>query len=64
MEKEGFVLNTYDKCTENKMINGKQCTIQWYVDNNKVIHVSADVIKEVIYITKIVFGNTFLCMEI
>ena len=64
MEKEGFVLNIYDKCTAYKMINRKQYTIQWYIDNNKVTHISEEVITEVIYITKIVFGNTFLCMEI
>ena len=52
LEKEGFVLNTYAKCTANKMINGKQCTIQWYVDDNKVTHASEDVIIGVIYIKK------------
>ena len=31
----GFNLNPYDKCVANKTINGKQCTIAWYVDDNK-----------------------------
>jgi len=35
----GFEINPYDKCVANKMINGKQCTICWYVDDNKVSHV-------------------------
>ena len=56
-EKEGFVLNPYGKYTENKMINGKQCTTQWYVDNNKVTHVSGDVITGFIDITKKCFGE-------
>jgi hypothetical protein len=36
--KMGFVLNPYDKCMANKIINGKQCSIGWYVDDNKVSH--------------------------
>ena len=32
LEKEGFVLNPYDICVANKVIDGKQCTIAWYVD--------------------------------
>ena len=52
LEKEGFVLNINDKCTENKIINGKQCTIQWYMDDNKLTHVSDEVITGVIDIIK------------
>ena len=55
------------------MINGKQCTIQWYEENNKVTHISKDMITRVIDITKKHFGelvlsrgkkHTFLGMEI
>jgi len=35
----GFEINPYEKCVGNKMINGKQCTICWYVDDNKLSHV-------------------------
>ena len=34
LEKEGFILNPYDKCVATKMIDGHQCTIAWYVDDN------------------------------
>ena len=34
------------------MINVNKCTIQWYVDDTKVIHASNNVIKGVIYIMK------------
>jgi hypothetical protein len=44
----GFTLNKYDKCVANKMINGKQCTIIWHVDDLKVSHVSAAVLDEII----------------
>ena len=35
----GFQLNPYDMCVDNKDINGKQYTITWYVDDNKVSNV-------------------------
>ena len=31
---DGFEFKEYDKCVANKVINGKQCTIGWYVDDN------------------------------
>ena len=31
----GFKLNPYDKCAANKVIDGKQFTISWHVDDNK-----------------------------
>ena len=57
MKNEGFVFNPYDKCTANKTINGKKCTIQWHVDDNKVTHISEPVITGVIDITKKSFGE-------
>ena len=44
----GFVLNPYDMCVANKEINGSQCTIVFYVDNNKISHVDPDVVTRVI----------------
>ena len=38
--------------TANKIFNGKQCIIEWYVNNNKVTPVIEDMITGVIYITK------------
>ena len=34
----GFTLNPYDKCVANKLVNGTQCTMAWYVDDNKLSH--------------------------
>ena len=48
LEKMGFEINPYDACTANKTINGKQCTIAWYVDDAKISHVDADVVTDVI----------------
>lgn len=44
----GFKINPYEKCIANKMINGKQCTIAWYVDHNKVSHEDPNVVTEII----------------
>ena len=57
LEKEGFVINPYDRCVANKIINGKQCTIVWCVDNNKVSHEDPNVVNEVIELMKTNFGD-------
>ena len=44
----GFELNPYDNCVANKMIDGKQCTIIWWVDDNYISHVSDGVLDLVI----------------
>ena len=41
--KDGFELNEYDKCVANKVINGKQYTIGWYVEHNIIGHVEDEV---------------------
>ena len=44
----GFEINPYYSCIANKMINGKQCTIAWYVDDAKISHVDSQVVTHVI----------------
>jgi hypothetical protein len=44
----GFTINPYDWCVANKMIDGKQCTVLWHVDDLKISHVSEDVNTDVI----------------
>ena len=34
----GFVPNRYDSCMVNKMVDGKQLTVAWHVDDLKVSH--------------------------
>ena len=48
LENMGFELNPHDKCVANKMIMGKQCTITWYVDDNKISHVNEKVLTMVL----------------
>ena len=42
------MVNQYDKCVANKMIEGKQCTLAFYVDDNKLSHVSSKVVDGVL----------------
>jgi hypothetical protein len=45
----GFTLNPYDGCVANKIIEGTpQCTIVWYVDDNKISHVNPAVVTYII----------------
>jgi hypothetical protein len=43
----GFEVNPYDSCVVNKIINGKQCTILWHVDDLKLSHVEQDVLEDI-----------------
>ena len=40
----GFELNPYDPCVANKMVDGKQLTIYWHVDDLKASHEDSKVI--------------------
>jgi hypothetical protein len=48
LEGMGFIINPYDMCVANKMINGKQCTICWYMGDLKISHVQLSVVKDII----------------
>ena len=53
----GFELNPYDLCVANANIDGKQCTILWYVDDNKISHVDPKVVDKVIKEIESKFGK-------
>ena len=46
LEGRGYELNAYDPCVANKMINGKQHTVSWHVDDLKASHVDPKVNDE------------------
>jgi len=48
LKRMGFILNPYDRCVANKLINGKQCTIVFHVDDNKLSHADEKVVTEII----------------
>ena len=41
----GFVINPYDPCVANKMVNGKQMTVCWHVDDLFIGHEDPKVIS-------------------
>ena len=55
--KMGFTINPYDRCIANKIINGTQCTIVWYVDDAKVSHQDRAVVTKVIKEIEKEFGE-------
>ena len=54
---KGFELNPYDPCVANKIVNGKQMTITWHVDDLKISHVDATKVTAVIEWFKTIYGN-------
>ena len=48
LETWGFVMNPYDWCVMNKVIDGKQCTVLWHVDDIKVSHKDENVVSSVL----------------
>ena len=44
IESHGFVVNPYDPCVANKMVEGKQLTLTWHVDDFKMSHVKEQVL--------------------
>ena len=48
LESMGFKINRYDLCVANKIIDGKQCTITWHVDDLKISHDKPKVADQVI----------------
>ena len=46
--KVSFKMNSYDWCCMNKMVNGKQLTILWHVDNLKISHKNLTIVTELL----------------
>jgi hypothetical protein len=53
----GFELHPYNQCVANCMINGKLCTITWYVEDNKILHVDPEVVTSIIEKIELHFGK-------
>jgi hypothetical protein len=54
----GYEPDCYDRCTFNKMIDGKQITIQFQVDDLKLLHMDHSVIDSVLADLNNEFGTT------
>ena len=56
LEETGFKLNSYERCVLNKEMDGKKCTVAWYVDNNNISHMKSVVNETIIEYLKKHFG--------
>jgi Reverse transcriptase (RNA-dependent DNA polymerase) len=69
----GFEINPYDSCVANKVINGSQCTVAWYVNDTKISHTDPNIVSDIISSIEKHFGemtktrgnkHTFLGMDV
>jgi hypothetical protein len=57
LQEPAFEINPYDWCVANKMINGKQCTILWHVDDLKISHSEHKIVSSIIQQLEKTFGE-------
>ena len=63
LEVIGFEINPFDRCVANKMIEGKYCTISWYMDDKKLPHKKPTVISYIIKKAEKSFGDLFIVIR-
>jgi hypothetical protein len=59
LKRHGFELNPYDPCAANCMVNKKQQTLCWLVDNLKLSHVQARANGDLIDALKLKYESIF-----
>jgi Reverse transcriptase (RNA-dependent DNA polymerase) len=57
IDKHSYKRNPYDWCVVNKLINGKQFTIVWYVDDLKLSHDDVEVVDQEVQLLSDEFGD-------
>jgi len=57
LRQQGFEANPYDWCVMNKMVNGKQITVGWQVDDLKISCVDQQPIEDLLSSLQDRFGN-------
>jgi hypothetical protein len=57
LQEWGFTINGYDACVANKVVDGKQCTIIWHVDDLKISHIDSKVADHIIAMLEAEFGR-------
>jgi hypothetical protein len=58
LQEMGFQLNPYDTwAAKNKVIGGKQCTVCWCVDDNKISHLDPNVVTDIVHRIEDRFGK-------
>jgi hypothetical protein len=54
----GFVVNPYDPCIANKIVDGHQVTLQSHVDNLMISHVDMLAINDFLRELKVIYSDT------
>jgi len=44
-------------CIANKLVEGKQCTIAWHVNDMKISHINPNAVSDVINLLELEFGK-------
>jgi hypothetical protein len=57
LESNEFTINPYDPCVANKIVNNKQFTITWHVDDLKLSHVDKNEVTEIFSLLKSIYGK-------
>ena len=57
LEDMGFVINPYDPCVANKMVDGSQMTVCWHVDNLKISHKDNNLVSAFAINIASIFGD-------
>ena len=57
LKSQGFVVNPYGMRIANSTIDVKQCTLAWYVYDNKLLHVNEHVNTRIIEAIAETFGE-------
>ena len=53
----GFVINPYNPCVANKMVNGSQMTVTWNVDDPKITHKDEEELTKFTSELNAIYGN-------
>ena len=53
----GFEINPYDWCVTNKMVNGRQLTVLWHVDDLKISHMDDAMVTNLVDQLELEFGK-------
>ncbi len=57
LKEMGFEINPYNPCKANKLMDGKQMTVRWHIDDLMISHVNQDKILKFMNCIKDIYGD-------
>ena len=60
LKEMGFDINPYDPCVANKLVNEKQMTVRWHVDDLMISHVDKGEILKFVKCIKDIYGDNLV----